>query len=256
VDERATIVIGADGTHSFVAKVVGAAEYNTLPPLATYYYSYYRGFDGSDIEQYVREHQAAGCFPTNDGLTLIAGVWPTATFQQVRADVEGHMQKLHALAPSVAERLKDARREEKWFGTAGVPNYFRKPYGPGWALVGDAAYNKDPMTAQGISDALIDADGLADAIDAGFSGRQPLEDALASHVARRDERVTPLHHFTCELAKLEPPPPQMQQLFGALRHNQEATNEFFAAITGSMPLPAFMNPENIGRIVAASGAGA
>jgi hypothetical protein len=56
--------------------------------------------------------------------------------------------------------------------------------------------------------------------------------------------------FTCQLAKLEPPPPQMQQLFAALRGNQEATNQFYSAITGSSPLPAFMNPENIGRIVA------
>jgi len=68
-----------------------------------------------------------------------------------------------------------------------------------------------------------------------------------------EETSAPLYHFTHEFAKLEPPPPQMQQLFGALRHNQEATNQFFAAISGSMRT--FMNPENIGRIVAASGAG-
>jgi 2-polyprenyl-6-methoxyphenol hydroxylase-like FAD-dependent oxidoreductase len=48
------------------------------------------------------------------------------------------------------------RREEKWYGTAGVPGYFRKPFGGGWALVGDASYNRDPITAQGISDAFID----------------------------------------------------------------------------------------------------
>jgi hypothetical protein len=59
-----------------------------------------------------------------------------------------------------------------------------------------------------------------------------------------------MYEFTCELAKLEPAPPPMQQLFGALHGNQEATNEFFAAITGSTPLPEFMNPENIGRIIA------
>ena len=64
-------------------------------------------------------------------------------------------------------------------GTAGVPNYFRVPSGPGWALVGDAGYCKDPITAQGISDAFIDAENVADAIDAGFSGRRPLEEAMA-----------------------------------------------------------------------------
>ena len=81
--------------------------------------------------------------------------------------------------PGIADRLQRARREEKWVGTAGVPNYFRKPYGPGWALVGDAGYDKDPLTAQGISDAFIDAENVAEALDTGFSGRGALEESLA-----------------------------------------------------------------------------
>ncbi len=222
-------------------------------PLATYYYSYYSDFEAEDIEQYVREYQGAACFPTNDGLTLIAGVWPSNRFQEIRTDIEGHVKKVHELAPSVRDRLQRATREEKWVGTAGVPNYFRTPYGPGWALVGDAGYNKDPITAQGISDAFIDAEHLTDAIDAGFSERYPLEDAMAEYVSRRDERVKPLYDFTCELATLAPAPPPMQQLFGALHNNQEATNQFYSAITGSLPLPAFMNPDNIGRIIATAG---
>jgi 2-polyprenyl-6-methoxyphenol hydroxylase-like FAD-dependent oxidoreductase len=134
--------------------------------------------------------------------------------------------------------------------TAGVPNYFRQPFGPGWALVGDAAYDKDPITAQGISDAFIDAEGLATAIDEGWSGHRAPGDALAAHQESRDLRAKPLYDFTCELATLKPPPPLMQQLFAALRGNQEATNQFYSAITGSRPLPAFMSPENLDRIMA------
>ncbi|HEX2442800.1 MAG TPA: NAD(P)/FAD-dependent oxidoreductase [Vicinamibacterales bacterium] len=254
VEERSTIVIGADGVHSFVVNAVRAEEYDTRPPLATYYYTYYSGFDADDIEQYVRPYQGAACFPTNDGLTLIAGVWPSSRFHEVRADVEGNVRKLHVLTPTVADRLRDARREEKWVGTAGVPNYFRKPYGPGWALVGDAGYDKDPLTAQGISDSFIDAENLTEALDAGFSGRRALDAALAEYQSRRDRRAKPMYEFTCELAKLEPPPPPMQQLFAALHGNREATNEFYAALTGSLPVPAFMNPENINRIVAGTAA--
>ena len=172
--------------------------------------------------------------------------------QEIRADIEGHVRKVLESTPTVADRLQRARREEKWVGTAGVPNYFRQPFGPGWALVGDAAYDKDPITAQGISDAFIDAEGLATALDEGWSGRRPLDDALAAHQSSRDQRAKPMYDFTCQLATLEPPPPPMQQLFAALRGNQEATNQFYSAITGSSPLPAFMNPENIGRIVAAA----
>ncbi len=250
VDERAHVVIGADGIYSLVAKAVRAPEYDVAPPLTTNYYSYYSGFDADDIEMYIRDYHAVGCFPTHDGLTLIAVLWPSNRFHEIRTDIEGHVRKALESTPVVADRLQRATREEKWIGTAGVPNYFRQAFGPGWALVGDAAYGKDPITAQGISDAFIDAASLAAALDDGWSERRPLADVLAAHQAGRDQRAKPMFDFTCQMATLEPPPPHMQQLFAALRDNQEATNRFYSAITGSSPLPAFMNPENIGRIVA------
>jgi 2-polyprenyl-6-methoxyphenol hydroxylase-like FAD-dependent oxidoreductase len=251
IDERAHVVVGADGLHSLVASAVRAPEYDVKPPLNTNYYTYYSGFDADDIEEYIRDYQAVGCFPTHDGLTLIAVLWPAHKFQEVRADIEGQFRKVLESTPSVAHRLNSAKRVEKWVGTAGVPNYFRRPFGPGWALVGDAGYNKDPITAQGMSDAFSDADALARALDEGWSGQRPLTDALAAYQSRRDQRVKPMYDFTCQLAMLEPPPAHMRQLFLALRDNQEDTNDFFSALTGSRPLPAFMNPENLDRIMAA-----
>jgi len=254
VEERARIVIGADGVHSFVAKAVDAPEHDTKPPLNCMYYSYYSGVDIEDVEQYVRPYWGGAYFPTNDGLTLVAAAWPAAEFERIRADIEGNVMAMHREIPGMAERLDAATREEPWAGTAGVPNYFRRPYGPGWALVGDAGYERDYLTAQGISDGFIDAELLTDAVDAGFSGREPLENAMARYESTRDSRVTPLFHFTCMLATLEPPPPEIQQLFGAMHTNRDATDQFFAAITGSLPLPEFMDPENIGSIMAAAGA--
>jgi 2-polyprenyl-6-methoxyphenol hydroxylase-like FAD-dependent oxidoreductase len=256
VEERARIVIGADGVHSCVARAVQAPEYDGRPPLVTFYYSYYSGFEAEDLEQYVRDFHGAACFPTNDGLTLIAAVWPSRRFSEVRADIEAHVRKVHESTPTVADRLQRATREDKWIGTQGVPNYFRQPYGPGWALVGDAGYAKDPLTAQGISDAFIDAELLTDAVDAGFRERLPLDQALAGYQSRRDQRAKPMYDFTCQLATLEPPPPPMRQLFAALHGNQAATNQFYSAITGSLPLPTFMHPENIGRILASASTGA
>jgi 2-polyprenyl-6-methoxyphenol hydroxylase-like FAD-dependent oxidoreductase len=250
VDERARITVGADGMHSLVARAVEAPEYDAKPALTTNYYSYYSGFEAEDLEMYVRDHQAVGCFPTHDGLTLIAVLWPASRFQDVRGDVDRHVREVLVSTPTVAERLRTATRAEKWSGTAGVRNYFRRPFGPGWALAGDAASNKDPITAQGISDAFIDAEGLVAALDAGWSGRRDLDAALAAHQEKRDRRMKPLYEFTCQLALLEPPPPPMQRLFLALRDNQEATNEYFSAITGSSSLPAFMSPANLERIVA------
>jgi len=252
IEERARIVIGADGIHSLVARSVAAPEYDTRPPIATYFYSYYSGFEADDIEQHVRDYYGIGCFPTHDALTLIAGVWPSHKFEAVRADVEGHIQAALASMPGVADRLRDARREERWIGTAGVANYFRRPYGPGWALVGDAGYDKDPLTAQGISDAFIDAEALATALHESWSGQRSIDEAMAGYQASRDRRAKPMYDFTCQLATLEPPPPHMQKLFAALHHNQQGTDQFYAALTGAMPLPIFMAPDNIDRLLSSA----
>ena len=253
IEERARVVIGADGVHSLVAKTVRAREYDVKPPLTTNYYSYFSGFAADDLEEYVRDYQAVGCFPTHDRMTLIAVLWPSRQFEEVRADIEGHVSTVLQSTPTVAQRLRSAKREEKWAGTAGVSNYFRQPFGPGWALVGDAGYNKDPITAQGISDAFIDAESLTNALDDGWSARRPLDDALADYQSSRDRRVKPMYDFTCQMATLEPPPPPMPQLFAALRGNQEATNQFLSALTGSRPLPSFMNPENLDRVMSGAG---
>jgi 2-polyprenyl-6-methoxyphenol hydroxylase-like FAD-dependent oxidoreductase len=252
IEERARVVVGADGVNSFVAQAVRAPEYDVRPVAACGYYSYYSGVVQDDIELYVREHCAFGGAPTNDGLHLVMVNWPASDFATVRADVDGHVSRALEAAPDFAARVRSGSREEKWYGTAGVAGYFRKSYGRGWALVGDASYNKDPITAQGISDAFIDAVGLVEALSAGLSGNGTFEDLLAAHERARNERVRPMYEFTTRLAALEPPPPELRALFGALRGNQDATNAFLSAITGAIPLPDFMSKENIGRIMAAA----
>jgi 2-polyprenyl-6-methoxyphenol hydroxylase-like FAD-dependent oxidoreductase len=251
VEERSAIVIGADGVSSFVARAIRAPQYDERPIAACGYYSYFSGVEQEDIELYVRDYHAFGGAPTNDGLHLVMVNWPAAAFSAVRNDIDGHVRQALASAPEFARRIGAGRREEKWYGTAGVPGYFRRPYGKGWALAGDASYNRDPITAQGMSDAFIDAESLAGAIVAGLSGSRSLDEALAAHETARNERVRPMYEFTTHLAALEPPPPQMQALFSALRGNQDATNAFLSAITGAIPLAEFMAPGNVGRILAA-----
>lgn len=252
IEERARIVIGADGVNSIVARAVRAAEYDLRPVAACAYYSYFSGVRQHDIELYVRDHSAFGGAPTNDGLHMVMVNWPARDFKAVRADVEGHVWRALEGAPDFAARVRAGRREEGWYGTAGVPGYFRKPYGKGWALVGDASYNRDPITAQGISDAFIDAEALVEALSAGLSGNGVFDDRLAAHETARNERVRPMYEFTTDLAALEPPPADMGALFGALRGDQDATNAFLSAISGAVPLSDFMSNENIARIMAAA----
>jgi 2-polyprenyl-6-methoxyphenol hydroxylase-like FAD-dependent oxidoreductase len=106
----------------------------------------------------------------------------------------------------------------------------------------------------GISDAFRDAELLAQAVDAGLSGRQPVEQALAEYERQRNAVAMPSYALTRQLAALQPPPPEMQQLFGALLHNQHETDRFFGALAGSVPIPEFFAPESLGRIIGGAAA--
>lgn len=186
---------------------------------------------------------------TRPGEALVIVYWPVSEFHAVRADVEGNFLRALELAPPVAERVRGGTRSEPLRGSGDLPFYFRRPFGDGWALVGDAGYHKDPLTAEGITDAFRDAQLLADAIDRGFAGTQPLAEALAEYERRRNEQALPIYELTHELAGLEPPPPEMRQLFAALRDNEEEAGRFFGTIAGTVPVAEFFAPENLARIV-------
>ena len=249
VTAEARIVIGADSLHSLLARTVQPPKYNEVPALACYYYTYWSGVPTEGFEFYSRDYRTIFVLSTNNGLTLISVAWPNRKFHEFRADIEGNYLKTLELAPDLARQVGNGRREERFVGTADVPNFFRRPYGPGWALVGDAAYHKDPITAQGITDAFHDAEALAQAIDHGFSGRRPLEEALADYERQRNEAVMPLYEFTCRLATLEPTQPRTMQLLAALRGNQEQTNRWIGLIAGTASIAEFVSPENIQRIM-------
>ena len=133
-----------------------------------------------------------------------------------------------------------------------VPNYFRQPYGPGWALVGDAGYNKDFITAQGIMDAFHDAELCAAALDKVFSEERTFITAMEEYQWARDARVKPMYDFTCQLATLEPPPPEMQQLIAAIHGNQKAMDAFARMNAGALSPAEFFARENINTMTAAA----
>jgi flavin-dependent dehydrogenase len=250
-EERARVVVGADGRNSFVARAVQAAEYESRPGRTCAYYSYWAGAQSSGAELYPRDGRMIITGPTNNGLQIVVAFWPRDEFKAVRGDVEKSFLEAISLAPALAERLATGERADRFYGIADLPFYYRKPYGPGWALVGDAGYHKDPITAQGITDAFRDAELLADALDAGFTGTRELDDALGEYEFRRNEETRPLYELTYELASLAPPPPEQQALFGALRDNEVEAGRFFGVIAGTVSPGEFFAPENLGRIVGA-----
>ena len=249
VPEYAPLVVGADGRHSLVARTVHAPRYHVKPVLTCCYYSYWSGVPIEGVEFSLHDSRMVIGFPTNEDLVCILVDWPHQAFPEFRTDVVGNYLKTVERTPELAQRARQGKREERVVGAADLPNFFRKPYGPGWALVGDAGYHKDPVTAQGISDAFRDAELLAEAIDAGLSGREPLDDALANYEAHRNEAALPMYELTSQLARLQTSF-EMEQLFHALQRNQDETNRFFGTIVGTVSIPQFFSASNLQRIIA------
>lgn len=253
VTEKAGLVVGADGMRSMVARAVQAPTYRSKPARTCVYFAYWSGVPVEGCEIYVREQRVFFAFPTNDDLTCIAMEWPLQEFQDFRADLEGNVLRTIALAPGLAERVRAGRREGRFMGSGDLPNFYRKPYGPGWALVGDAGYHKDPYLAQGISDAFRDAELVAEAIDAGLSGRRGFVEAFGNYERQRNEETMPIYELNYQLASLDPLSPGMHQFLGTLRGNQAETNRFFGIMAGTVPIPEFFVPEHIEHVIARGG---
>jgi 2-polyprenyl-6-methoxyphenol hydroxylase-like FAD-dependent oxidoreductase len=252
VRERARVVVGADGRGSTIAAAVRPEAYDERPPLLCAYYTYWSGLPMEGrFETYVRRYRGFAAAPTHDGLTLVIAGWPQEEFEANKKDIEGNYLRTLALAPGFAERIGRARQEARFSG-ATVPNFFRKPYGPGWALVGDAGYNKDFITAQGITDAFTDAERCAAALDQSLSGRRPFEEAMGEYQRVRDEHARAMYDFTCQLATLAPPPPELQQLFAATSRSREAMDAFARMNAGTISPAEFFSPESVRAILAAA----
>jgi 2-polyprenyl-6-methoxyphenol hydroxylase-like FAD-dependent oxidoreductase len=252
VIEKASIVIGADGMRSTIARLVDAPFYEAFPAYSCAFYSYWSNIAVHTVELYPRPGRMLIVAPTNDGLTLTIVYWPEAEFDRVRSDIERHFMDALDEVPQLSARVRAGKRAERFRGTSELPNFYRRPYGPGWALVGDAGYHKNPITAEGITDAFRDAEFLADAIDDAFSGRTPIDAALAEYERKRNDRAMPIYRLTCDLAKLEPPPAHMQKLMAALQGNEVQTGRFIGTIAGTVPVSEFFSPENVNRIMTAA----
>ena len=168
--ETARLVVGADGRRSMVAERAGAASVDELPSRTMACYTYFSGvpLDGGEI--YGRPSRAAGAWPTNDGLVITFLSWPIDEFDAFRSDPEGNVLRTLDLAGDLGERVRAGERVERIRITPETNHRVRVPYGPGWALVGDAGLVMDPISGQGIGNAFREAELVAGAVADGLGG--------------------------------------------------------------------------------------
>jgi flavin-dependent dehydrogenase len=204
VTERAALVVGADGRNSTVAKLVDAPRYRDDGAKTIQYYSYWSGANHPEPVIYTREDWGVAVGPTHDGLLIMSMGTTRANLARFRADLDGGYEERISTIPELADRVAGSRREEPFRGLVEVPNFYRQSHGPGWALAGDAGYYRDPVTAQGISDAFRDADALAEAIERGLSGREDLGQSLAGYQRDRDISTEAAYAWTLISTKFAP----------------------------------------------------
>lgn len=248
--EKARIVVGADGPSSRVAAEVQASEYKSKPALQGTAWIYWNGVPLEAIELHLREYEAIYAFPSSDHGTLIGANWSIERFRTARRDIEAsYFGLLRRAAPELAERVMHAKRADEKMYLGSTRNFFRKACGPGWVLLGDAHYKKDPCTAQGITDAFCDAEVLADVIDHALRGEGNLLQALEEYERGRVAWAIPFYELTCQMATFAPPAPEMLAIYTALQNNQEDTDAFFGLITEAVSPVQFFAPENVNRIL-------
>ena len=202
---RARVVVGADGLRSTVADRVDAPHRpESVSPSGTFY-TYVRGLDATGFEFHLARQALVGVFPTHGNEACL---WVCAPGNALRPVLEAGNGKRSALlqmitagAPQLARRLRSAEITAPVRGAVNLPNRIRQGAGPGWALVGDAAYHRDPITGHGISDAFRDAELLAGAIDAHLGGEIPWSLAGPAYHSARTAAAQEIFTITRALAE-------------------------------------------------------
>jgi 2-polyprenyl-6-methoxyphenol hydroxylase-like FAD-dependent oxidoreductase len=230
----APLVIGADGIHSMVAKHVGAAFSRVGHHASATTYGYWNDLATDGYEWNFRPNACSGVIPTNDGK---ACVFASASPKRIG---RGGVALLAAVVaegtPQLAQRLRRATPPQGTRTWPGQPGYIRRSHGPGWALVGDAGYFKDPLSAHGLTDALRDAELLARAVSGGVGHDGSLDNALEHYQTTRDRLSIPLFDVVDRIASHQWDDTEIAHLLLQLSSAMTDEIEALAALT-SDPVP-------------------
>ncbi|HET8914751.1 MAG TPA: FAD-dependent monooxygenase, partial [Propionibacteriaceae bacterium] len=195
-DLYATLTIGADGIRSTVAQQVGAQVTRLGSSAGGVLYRYFHDLPAEGYEWSYGDRSATGLIPTNDSTCVFVGTTPARIHSLRRGGAEhAFTTLLESAGPTLVDRVAAATPASRMHGWSGAVGYLRRCWGPGWALVGDAGYFKDPITTHGMTDALRDAELLADAVLAMLSGSEEAS-VLAEYEHTRDRLSADMFNVT------------------------------------------------------------
>jgi menaquinone-9 beta-reductase len=220
---RAPLVVGADGTRSTVAKMVGAREYHRTPNGRVFMWAYYEA-DPTNGEIWIGQigDHAYLVTPTDSDLCLVAACPSIDRRDEVRAHREAVYDAGVRGWPELHAGVVGARREGRIYTMANMHGFFRTSAGPGWALVGDAGHFKDPSPGQGIADALRQAEKLAPAIEWALGGGRGSADQVLHEWWRwRDEDAWEMYWFAHDMGAAGPIPPLLRQALRRIAADRE-----------------------------------
>jgi 2-polyprenyl-6-methoxyphenol hydroxylase-like FAD-dependent oxidoreductase len=242
---RGHLVVGADGLHSAVARLVSAGTYAYQSALTCVYYAYWSGIVPRAAAFYIRPNRLILVWPTNDDLTCISVVWPYGDFRTVRQDIEAHFLESLGLVPHLRERVLAGRRETRFMGTADLPNQYRVSHGPGWALIGDAGHHKDPSTGMGMADAFVSAELLADALSSTTLEARMCDAAVAAYARQRDVATANSLRLTLSTARLSPVSDELLAFYSAAAAQPALTSRILGVLGGSIPIEQVFSRDSI-----------
>ena len=202
-EASARVVVGADGLYSTIAKAINPAYETSFPVRRCMYYTYLQDLDS--LEKPSAEHHFLGdtltyVFPTDASLTLVAVTVPISEFPTFKKEplkrMQAHLESLPLLAP----RLRKAKVVAEAKGAGNIPCYQRVPYGPGWALVGDAHQIMDPWSGMGIDHAATHAALLADSLNRWLGEESSWETAMNEYHSQARQWSEKTYRRTCTYA--------------------------------------------------------
>jgi flavin-dependent dehydrogenase len=250
--ERARLVVGADGRNSTIARAVGAGTAHDRGALAATTYAYWSGLPAAGVEVWIRPGCGVSMWPTHDGLTVVGLTLPREEFLARRQPAERIYCPTLERSAELAERLRQARRRSPVHAALNLRNFYRRSYGPGWVLAGDAGYHQDPIGAHGISNAFSDADQLARVIHCAFSGDIRMERALARYEAHRNADRAAAFELTCDQARLRPVDDELERVLTAAHRSPATAAELLGVFVGGRRIEELFAPANLARLTGAA----